>query len=392
MATTRLTIILGLSQLVSWGISYYMPAVLGDAIATSLAVSANWIYAGPSLALLVMGVTSIKIGRLIDHYGGRRVMVTGAILMAMAFLGFRQSQGLISYYSCWVLMGLAMRMSLYEAAFAALVRASGPDVQPVMARITLFGGLASTVFWPLGQSLLAHLGWRDTLAVYALVALWLIPLLWQIPDHVHQRRPAIKDTLDSVSGQRPSSLPGGLYMLMTTLTAFLSNGMSMYMIAIFISLGLSAETAVWLAALRGISQTVARLFSSLMGTALSPLLSAILASAVLCVGFVPVSYFHSSLAMLGFLVIAFGAGIGTLTIVRGSIPLLLFDSTQYGAFTGTLLAPSFILSALAPLLFGMVISHFGQMAALRFSLLLALLILLSAVALQQWVYRYRLEQ
>ncbi|MGJ0223668.1 hypothetical protein ACQUZK_09735, partial [Streptococcus pyogenes] len=36
-----------------------------------------------------------------------------------------------------------------------------------MSIITIFGGLASTVFWPLGQHLLDLYGWREALQWYA---------------------------------------------------------------------------------------------------------------------------------------------------------------------------------------------------------------------------------
>ena len=43
-----------------------------------------------------------------------------------------------------------MRLTLYEAAFAALARIGGPEARRPMSQITLLGGLASTVFWPIG--------------------------------------------------------------------------------------------------------------------------------------------------------------------------------------------------------------------------------------------------
>jgi hypothetical protein len=33
----------------------------------------------------------------------------------------------------------------------------------------LFGGFASTIFWPIGHALNAGFGWRDTLVIYAVV-------------------------------------------------------------------------------------------------------------------------------------------------------------------------------------------------------------------------------
>ena len=50
-------------------------------------------------------------------------------------------------------LGVGMRLTLYEAAFAALARIGGPEARRPMSQITLLGGLASTVFWPIGHAL-----------------------------------------------------------------------------------------------------------------------------------------------------------------------------------------------------------------------------------------------
>ena len=53
-----------------------------------------------------------------------------------------------------------MRLTLYDAAFATLARLDGPAARRPISQITLLGGLASTVFWPIGDALARSLGWR----------------------------------------------------------------------------------------------------------------------------------------------------------------------------------------------------------------------------------------
>src|SRR3546814_17733686 len=74
-----------------------------------------------------------------------------------------------------------MRLTLYDAAFASLVRVGGHHARRPIAQITLLGGLASTVFWPLGHALVHYFDWRGALWAYAGFALLTIPLHLAIP-------------------------------------------------------------------------------------------------------------------------------------------------------------------------------------------------------------------
>jgi hypothetical protein len=53
------------------------------------------------------------------------------------------------------------------AAFATLHRISGGAYRKAVTVLTLFGGFASTVFWPLSQFLLDTAGWRAAFGVFA---------------------------------------------------------------------------------------------------------------------------------------------------------------------------------------------------------------------------------
>src|SRR5262245_62246980 len=72
-----------------------------------------------------------------------------------------------------------MRLSLYDAAFAALVQVTPSRGRRAISYLTLFGGFASSVFWPIGHALNAAYGWRTTLLVFAAVNLAVcLPLHW----------------------------------------------------------------------------------------------------------------------------------------------------------------------------------------------------------------------
>ncbi|MGH6927472.1 MAG: MFS transporter, partial [Dongiaceae bacterium] len=181
MVPRRTVFCLGLSQLVCWGISYYLIGAFGDAIAADLGWSPSLVYGGFSAALVIMGLSSPPIGRAIDRHGGRAVMVAGSGVTALGCVGLALAHHAVTYYAAWLCLGLAMRMTLYDAAFAALARIAGAAAKRPISQVTLLGGLASTAFWPIGHALAASFGWRGAVLAYAGFALLTIPLHLALP-------------------------------------------------------------------------------------------------------------------------------------------------------------------------------------------------------------------
>lgn len=372
MVPARLVVVLGLSQLVTWGVSYYLIGVLGEDIARDLGWSATVTYSGFSGALVVMGLTSGLVGQLIDRYGGRRVMAAGSILLAAGCLGLSQTRGVVVYGLSWACLGVAMRMTLYDAAFAALARIAGSAARPAIAQVTLLGGLASTIFWPIGHALAAAVGWRGALVAYAGFALLTLPLHRAIPDRRHDPDASGENVPAAplAHSRRDRRLAGGLYLVVMTVAGFLASGMSAHMIGIMSGLGVSAALAVWLSTLRGIGQSGARLGEVLFGRRLSPLALGVIATGILPASFAA-GFFAGGWAGAGAIfALGYGAGNGLLTIARGAQPLVLFDNRTYGRTAGRLLAPGFYVGAFAPVAYAAAIDRYGNASALYLSMAL----------------------
>ena len=60
-----------------------------------------------------------------------------------------------------------MGTGLYDAVFAALGKLYGKEARTPITNLTLFGGFASTVCWPLSAFLAETVGWRGACFVYA---------------------------------------------------------------------------------------------------------------------------------------------------------------------------------------------------------------------------------
>ena len=168
---------LGVTQIASWGPLYYAFSVLMKPMQAELGWGRDVLVGGHSVALLVWGLAAYPTGKLIDRYGGRLVMSVGSVTAACAFALLANVHSVAVYYAAWVFAGIAMALCLYEAAFTVLTLAYRERSRWAITVLTLAGGFASTVFWPVTQMLVDAHGWRDAvLALAAVQALVCLPL------------------------------------------------------------------------------------------------------------------------------------------------------------------------------------------------------------------------
>jgi MFS family permease len=74
---------MGFTQILAWGSTYYLPAVLAAPIARDAGWSISSVVGGLSWGMLVAGATSPAVGRHIDRYGGRAAMACSSLLLSV---------------------------------------------------------------------------------------------------------------------------------------------------------------------------------------------------------------------------------------------------------------------------------------------------------------------
>jgi MFS family permease len=153
---------IGLAQILAWGGSYYLIAVLARPIVADTGWPFEWVVGGLSVSFLATGLASPRVGRLIDRYGGRPVLAASALLLAAGQGVMAAAPALPVFMLAWVIVGIGMAAGLYDPAFATLGRLYGNEARHPITLTTLFGGFASTVCWPLSAFLVVHAGWRGT--------------------------------------------------------------------------------------------------------------------------------------------------------------------------------------------------------------------------------------
>ncbi|BBS38239.1 MFS transporter [Enterobacter sp. LM3] len=367
-----LSLTAGCNQLINWGISFYMPGTFAQAIAHDRGWSSPDIYLGLTLAMLMMAAVSPFVARLLARFGGQRVVMGGTLLIAASCVVMTYTSTLTGWYGIWLITGIGMRLSLYDALFASLVNLYGQQARRTISRVTLAGGLASAVFWPLGDALLKVMHWQDALLIYALFGLLSAVLICQLP---HHKPPVIVKTEASVSKDDPHN--GWLYAAFIALITFVSNGTSTHLPEFIASFGLP----VGIGMLWGFGQTGARLMEVMAGTRLTPLRLTLLTSLAMPLCFL-VGLGGSKFVWLaaGF-VLGYGAINGLVTIVKATLPLELFSAESYARRTGVLLIPGQLMAAASPFAYAWLNNMLGIAGAQWFSLSLTLVIAALAVVI-----------
>ena len=356
--------VLGITQILAWGSSYYLPAVLAKPTAEATGWSLSWIVGGLSLGLLIAGLASPLVGRRIKSHGGRPVLIASALLLAAGQSVLAIAPNLVVFLIGWVMMGLGMGAGLYDPAFSTLGRLYGHGARQLITALTLFGGFASTVCWPLSAFLVSELGWRGACASYAVIQLCIsLPLyVFALPkERVGDKIVPATEAEGDASMRTPSR---SLFLLLATtimIASMVSTVISVHLLTILQAHGLTMAAAVALGALVGPSQVGARFIESQIGKYHHPIWTKLVSVSSVLIGLV---LLWGNLPLVFLTLIFYGAGIGLESIARATLPLALFGPADYAPIMGRLARPSLIAQAAAPSIGAVLIEFFGASQAL----------------------------
>ena len=359
---------LGITQIIAWGTTLYALGVLGKPIAADTGWSQSLVFGGLTTGLLVSAAVSTLVGRGVDRRGGRQVMTLGSLLMAggLALLALVRSPP--AYLLAWAFLGLAMRMCLYDAAFAALVQVTPSRGRRAISYLTLFGGFASTVFWPIAHLLNDAYGWRTTLIIFAAINLLLCaPLHWiglARRERPPQAQSALAAATVSAAGTpplegRPRALAMLLFGAIVAASAIVFGAMAAHLVPLLEASGLASATAVWIASLKGVAQVAGRIWDLTLARQWHPIDVGRVSVAIIPLSFLTLMLGGANFVAALSFTLLFGIANGLVTIMRGAVPLALFGAKGYGEVLGILAAPYLLLAAVAPAAFALLVERYG---------------------------------
>jgi len=349
---------IGLGQLLAWGSSYYLAAILAPVMARVFGLPTVAVFGMFSAALLVSAVLGPWAGHRVDRLGGRRVLQHSNVLFAIAHLVLATAQGPATLALGWLLLGVAMPFGLYDAAFGTLVRLYREDARRSIVAVTLIAGFASSVSWPLTHFVEVQTSWRTACALWALLHLTVGLALhrYGLPNVIA----AATQVPAAVTADTPAVSRTTLWLLAAIFaaTGFIFAALAAHLPRVLEVSGASATAAVAAASLVGVFQVGGRVLDAVWLKRLHPFVGAKLATGLHPIGALLLLWVGAPVAAV--FTALHCAGVGLMTIIKGTLPLVLFGPAGFGQRSGWLEAPSRVMQAVAPVLFSLMLDGLGR--------------------------------
>ena len=356
---------LGLVMIFTWGSTYYLLAILADPIASDTEWGIRSVTGALSIGLFTASLASPLIGRKIQSGSGRSILSIGCFLICIGLCTLGTAQNILIFWFGWTLLGFGMAAGLYDPAFATLGRLYGKDARRAIVLLTLIGGFASTVCWPLSALMLEAWGWRGTVFGYAAIhAFSCFPIIiFLIPspsdDTIQKNHQTgitqagfIKDKTKSLLTFASIQVVQGLIVVNITALIFT------YLQA----QGFTLTAAIAIGALMGPSQVAARLIELANKERHHPMWTLSISVTMITAGLALLALDNGFAALA---IILFGIGSGLFSIARGSLPLALYGEGQYPTVIGALARPWLMAQSCAPILGILLIIWIGPQTSLK---------------------------
>lgn len=353
-ADWRAVWMLAAAQMLAYACFFYLFAALILYWRDDLHFGDGLLAGGLTLAIVIAAGLAPFAGRAVDRGLVAPLLAGGAGIGGLSLLLLATAKTPAVYLLAWAGLGVAQAASLYEPCFALMIRRFGAEARAAITRVTLVGGFASTLAFPVLAVLADAFGWRGAVLAAAGVAFGLVMPLnlfgarWLetgVPPVAPQaERPAV------AWRERFRQWPFLRLALLFSLLALNHWMILSFLRPVLADMGVRDGIAVAAAATVGPAQVAGRLV--LMAAGLR--LSGRRALTLTLLGFVvaPVAMALSGVVLP--LVFAFallqGAANGVLTILR---PLLVAEdlgAEGFGAIAGLLSIPTLAASAVAPML------------------------------------------
>lgn len=351
--------VLGLLQILVWGGSFFLMAVMAAPIMQETGWASQWVYGALSLSILVSAVLAPLTSKLIARFGGRRILACSGVTVAAGLFLLAAAYSLPWFLLAWAVIGVGMALGLYEALFASLGALYAQKAAGAITGITLISGFATSLSWPVVALLIEQIGWRSTCVVYgAVLVLVVAPLYcWVLPAGVGLRLGS-KAQHSAVAPVSPRIY--GLLTAIFALGAVLMTAMSVHLVSILQGQGYSLAAAIGLAALLGPSQVGSRVLQ-MFARKRHPVWTTLISVVLVAVGLMVVTVWPVATAVG---LVLYGAGNGLRAIVRGLLPLALMSPANYVLLMGRMSLPSLVGQAATPLLGGYVLQVAGPSGVL----------------------------
>jgi MFS family permease len=222
------------------------------------------ISSGFGIAAVTLGVFSPMLGRLIDRFGPRRIILFCMTVFgcAIASLALLQSH-LWQFYATCVVLGLVGNGAAHLAYSRAISTWFQQRLGKALAFVMVGAGLGAMILPVFAQTIVSRSGWRAAYVALGCLALLLgLPLSWR---YVRERnQPRVDSALVEHSGltwqQGLRSYPFWIIVCVLFASSISMNGAITHLAALLTDRGITAKDAALCASMLGGSSLFGRIF------------------------------------------------------------------------------------------------------------------------------------
>lgn len=348
----RLVAVLAVTQTVGYGALIQSFTVLLVPIARDLDASRTAVAAAMTISILVGAAAAVPVGRLLDRYGGRALMAGGSAVGVLAVVLWSQARTLPELYVAFALVGVALAMSTYEAAFAVLVVATDARRRDSSILVlTLVTGLLTSFYYPLTAWLDGLLGWRTALLVLAgSVAVLALPAhLWVVPGRAaHARRIGRREGVRVADALRRADF--WLLLVAFATSAGVASAFLMLMVTYLRDVGFDPTLAASMPVTVGVMQITSRIALAPLARRFGMTRVTVVAFTLQATGLLALTFAGTAVVPTLLCIAAFGVGHGVSVVARPSIVADAFGVAQFASIVAVMTVPTALARAGAPLL------------------------------------------
>jgi MFS family permease len=386
-----LTASLAIAVFFGFGLLVFAIAIMLPEMMSELGWSNAAVSAGLTIGLLTAGIAAPAVGALIDRYGARGPMATGAVVTSLGIAAWSLVGSYPTYVLVWLVMGAGMALLLYEAAFTAMVRHAPARRREGLLVISFLGALSSTAFMPVIETLVRTQGWRQALVQLAVANLLVVTPLVLLgvpargavlaPEHTEPpSRPAPSSgPTEGAPGGEPGSMAPPVRPSSTADAGMLSDpqlrrigiatllgdapvyAVSVHVVAYLIVSGRSTAFAATMGGVVGLAKLTGRIGVGLLvrrvGSYVLLLAGYLLVGVALALPLLPVGDWADVAMAIGF-----GIGAGAQTVTRPMYVSDLYGTAGFGRTFGRISRIGRLSMALAPGLVGAAVTGTGGYA------------------------------
>lgn len=354
---------IGVYGVVLYGFGAFVPPIRDDTGWSNAAISSAF-----SISFLLGGVASLGAGRFLDRVGAIPVMAAtltvGSTLLVLS--SYANSAWL--FVACWGAGGaIASAGLMYNATMAITARVAPPADRPrAYTWLTVIGGLASPIAFPLAGVFVEAWGWRGAIrAMVAFMVVCTIPALvlvrgdkQMIDQPSHQDHPGFADVRSALASPSVRRWLIASSAAMAGLVA-----VQVHHVGAIEATGVSVGVASTLAGIRGLLSLPGRAAASSVTNRIGVVNALRLTYTTMAVGTMALVA-AGSIAWVWIFVVLTGLAFGSVAPMQGLYAAELYGQRRIGTLMGMQQVILGGASAAGPLLLGFTIDATGGYATM----------------------------